>query len=174
MYYNCVDGRGLFQEPGNFKNAQKCYSFSKSNSVWKLVSKFAISDLRSASSKLRKFANCAEHIHAYSNYCSLLKSFHVFNFRHLSNWRKIFHGENLSIYSTWPTCMYCILCNFTMVNLHCIFVTNLPWQKLNCTTMQNLNCQMQVYIVYFYKWKFWNLRYPLKPWTCCRIRSSWL
>ena len=56
--YDCVNGRGLFQKRGNFKNAQKCY---------------AISNFRSAVSKLRKFANSMEHkyVHTKQNVTEL-------------------------------------------------------------------------------------------------------
>ena len=32
MCYNCIDGRGLFQEQHNFKNEQSCHAISKSDS----------------------------------------------------------------------------------------------------------------------------------------------
>ena len=52
--YNCVDGRGLFQEQRNFKNAQECYIISKLDSCFEIgICNFTISDLCSAISKLR-------------------------------------------------------------------------------------------------------------------------
>ena len=37
---DCVDGRGLFQERGNFKNVQNCYEISKSDSRFEIGLQF--------------------------------------------------------------------------------------------------------------------------------------